>query len=515
MAHPRTNTVPLAERCTRCLCRAHAPGSTRCPACIKEQADLSTTRKRLRAEARAAREAAAVAARDDLQSHDFPTSTQNGDRGTQCGYVAENGPVAQPCNRGHSGNNVAAADSVMVALGFSRVESGNESGSRGPIPVQERCPDQDSRTENDQRKPEASNLVGRPPVTDRPGNEDILREENRELLAEVTRLRKEALTEERVRRELLHLADAPSRPPDWLLRQTTERGCYGVPTLFLSDQHLGEVVDPAQIGGVNKYDMEIARVRWRRTTEKAVDLCHNFLARPQFDGVVLALGGDGVSGNIHEELLATNEEEIGPVVLELADLIVWSVRELRKAFGRIFVPCVIGNHARMSAKPRAKGAAFTSFDWLAYQLASRSFTGDEAVSFCVPSGTDAAWRVYGHRYLMTHGAQFRGGDGIIGPLGPIFRGDQRKRSRNAQVGAAYDTLMVAHFHQLAMERRIIRNGSLKGYDEYAFQGNFPFEPPQQGLWLTHPTHGITFSFPVMPDDPPPPGAEPWVSVRAA
>ena len=339
----------------------------------------------------------------------------------------------------------------------------------------------------------------------------VANEQVRQLHAEVNRLRHSVLTEERVRREILKLAEAPSNPPTWLVRTDSEKGCYGVPTLFLSDQHLGEVVDPDQIGGVNKYNMEIARARWRRCIEKTIDLCYNFLARPQFDGIVLAFGGDGVSGDIHEELSATNDEAVGTTTLELADLISWSVRELRKAFGRVFVPCVIGNHARMSMKPRYKCAAVTSFDWLAYQMASREFAQDPMVTFNIPSGLEAHWRIYNHRYTMTHGSQFSGGGGIAGVFAPVVRGDARIRARSTQVGAAYDTLLVAHFHQLKMDSRIIMNGSLIGYNEMANACAFPYEPPRQALWLTHPRYRITFSFPVMPEDPPPTGTEPWTS----
>jgi hypothetical protein len=45
-------------------------------------------------------------------------------------------------------------------------------------------------------------------------------------------------------------------------------------------------------------------------------------------------------------------------------------------------------------------------------------------------------------------------------------------------------------------KKIIINGSLKGYDEYAHAHNFQYEPPQQAMWLTHPDHGITFNMPV-------------------
>lgn len=66
----------------------------------------------------------------------------------------------------------------------------------------------------------------------------------------------------------------------------------------------------------------------------------------------------------------------------------------------------------------------------------------------------------------------------------------------------YDTLLLGHWHQLIMLQRLIVNGSLKGYDEYAAQNNFGFERPQQGLWITHPIHGITFSMPVHLEDTP-------------
>ena len=62
--------------------------------------------------------------------------------------------------------------------------------------------------------------------------------------------------------------------------------------------------------------------------------------------------------------------------------------------------------------------------------------------------------------------------------------------------------------------RLIVNGSLKGYDEYAYNNNFGFEPPQQALWLTHPKHGITFRMPVQVDRKRAAPKTEWVSVAA-
>ena len=219
-----------------------------------------------------------------------------------------------------------------------------------------------------------------------------------------------------------------------------------------------------------------------------------------------------VSGDIHEELSISNQVAIMPAVTDLIGVLVWCIRTLADTFGHVFVPCVTGNHGRTTHKPRAKGRAYTSFDWLIYVMVAKLMEGDDRVSFLIADGPDAYYRVYGTRYLLTHGDQFRGGDGMIGALGPIIRGDHRKRSRNGQIDHEYDVLLLGHWHQLIQLQRLIVNGSLKGYDEYASSNNFPFERARQALWLTHPENGITFSAPVNVDDEKKIAEHQWVSV---
>jgi len=175
---------------------------------------------------------------------------------------------------------------------------------------------------------------------------------------------------------------------------------------------------------------------------------------------------------------------------------------------------VTGNHGRNTKKPRAKGRNYSNFDWLLYQFLAKHFEQDRRVQFLIPDGTDAHWTVFGHRYCMTHGDQFRGGDGMIGALGPIIRGDHKKRSRNGQIDMGYDTLLMGHWHQLIQLQRVIVNGSLKGYDEYAAANNFGFEQPQQALWLTHAERGITFSMPVHVDERKKPQCAKWLEFAA-
>lgn len=338
--------------------------------------------------------------------------------------------------------------------------------------------------------------AGAPPAT---LTLNALKDRIKQLETDLKFAQREQLDAEFVKAKIIGLRDAPQAPLEWLLRPDRAFSGPGVPTIFCSDLHWGEVVDPKQIGGVNSYSVAIAHERLRTLIEVSVDLLFNHIRCPDYPGIVFALGGDMVSGDIHEELTATNESEIMKIVLDLWGALTWAIEQLADKFGRVFLPCVSGNHGRNTHKIRAKGRAFTSFDWLLYQFLAKRFEGDTRVRFQIPDGSDAQYTVMGHRYLLTHGDQFRGGDGMIGALGPIIRGDHRKRSRNAQIDMEYDTMLLGHWHQLIQLQRLIVNGSLKGYDEYAYASNFSFEPPRQALWITHPQHGITFSAPVNVD----------------
>jgi predicted phosphodiesterase len=326
----------------------------------------------------------------------------------------------------------------------------------------------------------------------------------RQLEAELKHLRASADTRQ-VLTDLIHECRVtPRRPPRWLVerRGSKARWHHGTPTLFLSDLHWGERVFPAQVNGVNEFDLGIAQQRLKRVTEKTITLLRDVLAKGDYDGIVVALGGDMVSGNIHDEIRETNVLPVNACVLDLLDHLCGTIDALKREFGRVYVPCVTGNHGRHDRKPRAKNAVVDNYEWVLYQFLARHYAGDDDVHIQVAESTDIVYSVQGRRYLLTHGDQFQGGTGISGPLVPWSLGDARKRSRQQQINNPYDTMIFGHWHQLAWGPgdKWIANGSLKGYDEYASRSNFGFEVPQQALWVTHPQHGITFRMGVRADD---------------
>ena len=323
----------------------------------------------------------------------------------------------------------------------------------------------------------------------------------RSLESSLHAVEQDKLTTDYIKSKIIKLQKSVIDVPTWLCRTTTAK-TSGIPTIFASDWHWGEVVDPKQVGGVNQYNIKIAQERARRLIEKSMDLLHNHFANPSYPAVVFVLGGDMLSGDIHEELSQTNEMPTMPALLDLFGVLTWCIETLADSFGKVFVPCVTGNHGRNTFKTYNKNRTVTSFDWLLYMFLAKRFEDDKRVQFLIPDGPDVGYTVYNHKYLLSHGDSFKGGDGIIGAIGSVIRGDYKKRSRAAQIGQPYDTLLCGHFHQLIQLDRLIINGSLKGYCEYANANNFSFEPPRQAVWITHPDHGITFSAPIHVDSKP-------------
>ena len=323
------------------------------------------------------------------------------------------------------------------------------------------------------------------------------------------------LDDEYVRRKILGLVKDASKAsiPTWVVDLARGKSLPGVPVAMWSDWHFGEVVDPNQINGMNEFNLEIAERRIRRLVTSTVNLLRNHVVNPQYPGIVINLGGDMMSGDIHEELSESNDKEMMPCLLDLFSILVWAIGVMADEFGKVFVPCVTGNHGRNTRKPRAKGRNFTNFDWLLYQFLARHFEGDKRIQFFIPDGPDALYQVAGHRILLTHGDQFRGGDGMIGAAGPIIRGNKKKLARNSAIDLDFDTMIIGHWHQRMALPGLIVNSSLKGYDEYANTFNFAYEPPSQELFLVHPEYGIRNYIPVYLEEHvrARPAAEGWVS----
>lgn len=339
----------------------------------------------------------------------------------------------------------------------------------------------------------ARGLSAETPVLDKTAKLEIaLKAAQRDLKAVI----KENDSAERIRTEIYNLAARDPDPPKWLQKTKGIGESRGMPMTMWSDWHFGERVRPEEVGGMNDFDADVAAHRIQKLVDKTIDLCQNHMgnAAVAYPGIVVMLGGDMITGDIHEELTATNDRTTQQCINELTDLIAAALERLADEFGRVFVPCVVGNHGRSTRKPRMKGRVYTSHEWNIYCNLKRYFRNDKRLTFFIPNESDAYFSVYGHRFLLTHGDSLgvKGGDGIIGAIGPIMRGSIKIGRSEAQIGRDVDTIVMGHWHQMLWLPGCIVNGALKGYDEYARLAiRAPYAPPSQALWFCHPRWGIT------------------------
>lgn len=289
--------------------------------------------------------------------------------------------------------------------------------------------------------------------------------------------------------------------PEWTVRTPHSSKVLGVPTLFLSDLHWGEVVNAAEVHGVNEYNLEIAKTRMKRCIQTTVSLLKSKLSG-EYPGIILALGGDLFDGFSlpHAELLINSDDNILSTFMQLQEALIWAIKALADEFGKVFIPCVVGNHGRLFMKSQAKGAVQNNLDWLMAKQLEIYFKADKRVHLHIPDSLDCYYNVYGKTTCLTHGDQFHGGSGIAGIWSAILLGEARKRKRQQAVGRPFDTMVLGHWHQATLGKGTIVNGSMVGYDEYAYKNNFSYEPPTQALWIDHPTHGLTHWLPVYLED---------------
>lgn len=298
------------------------------------------------------------------------------------------------------------------------------------------------------------------------------------------------------------VAAAAPEPPKWLTPKRSKAGNRATVVAMLSDSHFDEVVNPDELAGLNAYDRDIAVKRLRRWAEGVVKLSRDYLSGVTYDGIVVPLGGDLFSGNLHD-LAETNEDTLFGSLLFWSEQLAAALGMLADEFGKLHVPVVVGNHGRLTPKPRSKLRARDNLDWLLGHMLARQFATDPRVTFDIPESTDVLIEIYSTRYLLTHGDQVSGGGGIGGIWPPLMRLRARKAERYASLGITFDAVIAGHFHQYisALSSGLLINGSNKGADEWSVGVmNFRPERPQQAMWLVTPEHGATMSAPVIVGD---------------
>lgn len=282
----------------------------------------------------------------------------------------------------------------------------------------------------------------------------------------------------------------------------------GVPTLFNSDWHVGEVVEADRVNYLNSYDVDTAKRRITRLYNTTLEVLLHHQAGMSYDGIVLSFGGDMFSGNIHEELRATNDRPVTECLFDLAERISDAILMVAGEFPGVYVPAVSGNHGRIDPRASSKLAQTDNYDYWLYRMVEMQVQAKMGakcnVEFDIAKSPDLTYSLYGTGYLLTHGDQSNTSTNSDG-FWPAMSRMAAQRQERAASGRepSFDYMTVGHYHRYGTVGNVIVNGSLKGYCDWAYRNSFAFEHPVQALWITHPDHGITSHIPIYGEALPP------------
>ena len=277
--------------------------------------------------------------------------------------------------------------------------------------------------------------------------------------------------------------------PKWINNKSSNTDKL-VPVLFITDTHIGEVIDAEDMGFTESYNTEIAINSINRVTEDFIDICKNKMTNYEYDGVVLMLGGDMITGNLHD-LSETNDSTPIEQVISATSVFIQQIEKLKENFRKVVVMECGGNHPRYDPTnyTKTKNRTANSLETLIYHYIAEHFKDDNDIVTVYDKSDEVLFSINGRRFLLTHGDRgFKGGNGIGGITVPIKKSRTKMLKSMTAIGREFDTLVLGHFHQHHISDDLIIGASTKPYDEYCKSMGFEYNTAGATSFFVN-THG--------------------------
>jgi hypothetical protein len=262
-----------------------------------------------------------------------------------------------------------------------------------------------------------------------------------------------------------------------------------------------------QIGKVTKsYDTEIACGRIAEFGERVCTIIDRHRAYAKVNEVHLYLGGDMVEGelifpgqaHLIDQSVFDQAVVAGPgAVCRLILRLLQSVRKVR-------VVCVCGNHGRPASK-HAGSHPRSNWDRVFYHVAKALTSGADGrehadtrgrVEWVIADDFYAVNDVLGHKHLVVHGDQIRGGFGGF----PWYGAARKAQWWIDAIPEEWTDLYFGHFHTYTGGTLNLRrwwcNGSTESGNEFAQEQLAACGTPVQRLQMWNHEHGMVADRPI-------------------
>lgn len=261
--------------------------------------------------------------------------------------------------------------------------------------------------------------------------------------------------------------------------QPVSNDTESVAVVLASDWHIEERVKSQTVNGLNNFSLRIAEQRVEQFFQNTLKLVENQQTATKIDTLVLALLGDFISGNIHEELLENCEVPPIEAAILAENLIIGGIEYLLKNSNlKLIIPCHVGNHPRITKKVHISTEEGNSLETIIYHHIKNHFKDEKRVEVLISPSYLSYLDLWGYTICFSHGHAVKFGGGVGGLTIPLKKAvAQWQKNRRA------DLYCLGHLHQFVDVGEAIVNGSLIGYNAFAMFIKAEYERPTQTFFL--------------------------------
>lgn len=236
--------------------------------------------------------------------------------------------------------------------------------------------------------------------------------------------------------------------------------------LHLTDLHIGEMIRQTETEGWGSFSWAIAQDRvFNQLLPDFLKWVYTQRGGYKIDNLSVFVSGDMVSGDIHQELLVTNEFPLPVQTSKAGDLLGQLIASLAPHFKHIEVIEVgADNHSRLVRKPQAKQKAQNSMSHLVYHIANKELEKHPNIKITLAEGMKLRFEINGWSFLGEHGDTVRSWMGV--PWYGMERERAREATRRMNTDLGFQTLIMGHWHEPWFGSKVIVGGCLGGTSEY-------------------------------------------------
>lgn len=256
--------------------------------------------------------------------------------------------------------------------------------------------------------------------------------------------------------------------------------------LVISDAHYGEPVNPAEVPAGWAYDMDICERRMEEIFRRTIAMGE--AKGYPIQKLHIAVIGDMLSGDIHEELARTNLDVMASLSIKMGQILYRMGQRFCAHFPEVHMFVIPGNHSRIMRKPNQKQKNKDNWEYtmgLHIEAMQRDFTMD------LPLTPHYFYEVFDKLICFEHGDNQGGG---LSPASLTKRIDGAREMALADKGRIHDYHVMGHYHRHLVHTHghteLIINGAIKGPDEFSTNRLAALNPPEQTILIFHPKQGL-------------------------